>query len=40
MCYTYDELGRVTKRTVKNASGTVLPEEDYVYDAVGAFGLK
>ena len=36
MCYTYDNLSRVTKRTVKNISGdTILSEESYSYDAAG-----
>ena len=35
MCYTYDELNRVTKRTIKDLSGTVLSEESFSYDAAG-----
>ena len=35
LCYTYDTLNRVTKRTVKNLSDVVLSEEDYAYDAAG-----
>ena len=35
MCYTYDSLSRVTKRTVKNLSNTVLSEEAFSYDAAG-----
>ena len=35
MCYTYDELSRVTKRTIKNLSNVVLSEESYSYDAAG-----
>ncbi len=36
MCYTYDSLNRVTKRTVKSLeSDTVLSEENYTYDAAG-----
>ena len=35
MCYTYDSLSRVTKRTVKNLSDVVLSEETYSYDAAG-----
>ena len=35
MCYTYDELSRVTKRTVKNLSDVVLSEEAFTYDAAG-----
>ena len=33
MCYTYDSLSRVTKRTVKNLNGNVLSEESFCYDA-------
>ena len=35
MCYTYDSLSRVTKRTIKNLSDVVLSEETYSYDAAG-----
>ncbi len=35
MCYTYDNLSRVTKRTVKNLSDVVLSEEEFTYDAAG-----
>ncbi len=35
VCYTYDGLSRVTKRTVKNLSNTVLSEEAFSYDAAG-----
>ena len=35
MCYTYDNLNRVTKRTVKNFSNVVLSEESFTYDAAG-----
>jgi len=35
MCYTYDNLNRVTKRTIKNLSNVVLSEETYCYDAAG-----
>ena len=35
MCYTYDSLNRVTKRTTKNLSNVVLSEEVYTYDAAG-----
>ena len=35
LCYTYDNLSRVIKRTVKNLSNTVLGEEVYTYDAAG-----
>ena len=35
LCYTYDSLSRVIKRTVKNLSNTVLGEEVYTYDAAG-----
>ena len=35
LCYTYDELNRVTKRTKKSQSNIVLDEESYSYDAAG-----
>ena len=35
MCYTYDSLSRVTKRTIKNLSNVILSEETYSYDAAG-----
>ena len=36
LCYTYDNLSRVTKRTVKClGSNTVLSEENFTYDAAG-----
>ena len=35
MCYTYDSLNRVTKRTIKNLSNVVLSEESFTYDAAG-----
>ena len=35
MCYTYDNLNRVTKRTIKNLSNVVLSEETFTYDAAG-----
>ena len=36
MCYTYDSLNRVTKRTVKNMNTeAVISEETYSYDAAG-----
>ena len=35
MCYTYDDLSRVTKRTVKDMSDVVLSEESFTYDAAG-----
>ena len=35
LCYTYDELSRVTKRTVKSLSGVVYSEETFAYDAAG-----
>ena len=35
MCYTYDNLNRVTKRTIKNLSNVILSEETYSYDAAG-----
>ena len=33
MCYTYDSLGRVLSRTVKDADDAVLREERFTYDA-------
>ena len=35
MWYTYDELDRVTNRTIKDTSDVVLSSEDYSYDAAG-----
>lgn len=35
MCYTYDSLNRVTKRTIKSLSNDVLSEESFTYDAAG-----
>ena len=35
MCYTYDELSRVTKRTTMTLDGTVLAKETYSHDAAG-----
>ena len=35
MCYTYDDLNRVTNRTIKNMSNVVLSEETFTYDAAG-----
>ena len=35
MCYTYDNLNRVIKRTTKNLSNVVLSEESFTYDAAG-----
>ena len=35
MCYTYDSLNRVTKRTIKTLSNVVLSEESFTYDAAG-----
>ena len=35
MCYTYDDLGRVTKRTIKSLSDVVLSEESFSYDLAG-----
>ena len=35
MCYTYDNLNRVTKRTIKNLSNFVTSEEPFTYDAAG-----
>ena len=35
MCYTYDSLNRVTKRTIKDFCNVVLAEESFTYDAAG-----
>ena len=36
MCYTYDELSRVTSRIIKNADDdTVISTETFSYDAAG-----
>ena len=35
MCYTYDSLSRVTKRTVKNECDEVVSVESFTYDAAG-----
>lgn len=35
MCYTYDELSRVTKRTLVNLSDNTETVEEYTYDAAG-----
>ena len=36
ICYTYDSLSRVTKRTIKNISDdSVISEESFTYDAAG-----
>ena len=36
MCYTYDDLSRVTSRTVKNISDdSVVSTETFTYDAAG-----
>lgn len=35
ICYTYDSLNRMTKRTVLNACDEILSEENYSYDAAG-----
>ena len=36
MCYTYDELGRVTERVIKNLNDdNVLSSETFSYDAAG-----
>ena len=35
ICYTYDSLDRVTKRTVYNECDEVVSEESYTYDAAG-----
>ena len=33
VCYTYDELNRVIKRTVKNLNNEILSEETFTHDA-------
>ena len=35
MCYTYDDLGRVTHRVIKDMCDVVLSDEAYTYDAAG-----
>ena len=35
MCYTYDDLGRVTRRMIKDMCDVVLSDEAYTYDAAG-----
>ncbi|MBE6580965.1 MAG: hypothetical protein E7650_05035 [Ruminococcaceae bacterium] len=35
LCYTYDELSRVTSRIEKTLSGTVLHTERFTYDLAG-----
>ncbi len=35
MCYTYDDLGRVTRRVIKDMCDVVLSDEAYTYDAAG-----
>ena len=36
MCYTYDDLGRVTSKTVRHLTNdTILQEESFTYDAAG-----
>ena len=35
MCYTYDDLNRVTKRTVKDLNDIILSEESFTYDSAG-----
>ena len=35
MCYTYDNLSRVVKRTVKDLCDNVISEESFSYDAAG-----
>ena len=36
MCYTYDDLNRVTSRTIKNlADDSIISTESFSYDAAG-----
>lgn len=35
ICYTYDSLNRVTKRTIKNECEQIISVENYSYDAAG-----
>lgn len=35
VCYTYDDLLRVTVQTVKNLDNEVQSEESFAYDAAG-----
>ena len=35
MCYTYDELSRVTRRVIKSECGETISNESYSYDAAG-----
>ena len=35
MCYTYDNLSRVTNRTIKNECDCVISSENFTYDAAG-----
>ena len=35
MCYTYDNLNRLTNRTVKNECGQTISNENYTYDSAG-----
>ena len=35
LCYTYDELSRVTSRTEKTLGGKVLHTERFTYDLAG-----
>ena len=35
MCYTYDNLSRVTNRTIKNECDNVISSENFTYDAAG-----
>ena len=35
ICYTYDNLNRVTERTAKDLNNNVLSEETFTYDTAG-----
>lgn len=35
MCYTYDSLSRVTKKTLLSEEDVVISEENFTYDAAG-----
>ena len=35
ICYTYDNLSRVTNRTIKNECDCVISSENFTYDAFG-----
>ena len=37
MCYTYDELGRVTERVIKNLADDVVISTETVAAAVGVY---